>query len=187
MLLFFPCKRLLIKRYNLSIMEVRAEQTEDFETVRQVNLIAFGRENEANLVEQLRSVPSTFSFVAVAAGQVVGHIFFSPVSVEGTCPEPLLILGLAPMAVLPNYQQQGIGSMLVQHSLRECFQLGCRAVVVLGHPTYYPRFGFARASKKSLRCEYDVPDEVFLVLESENGALRGVEGTVKYRSEFMSV
>lgn len=168
-------------------MEVRAEQTKDFETVRQVNLVAFGRENEANLIELLRPVPFTFSFVAVAAEQVVGHIFFSPVSVEGTCPKPLLILGLAPMAVLPNYQRQGIGSMLVQHSLKECFQSGCRTVVVLGHPTYYPRFGFVRASEKGLRCEYNVPDEVFLVLELENGALHGVEGTVKYCSEFMSV
>lgn len=171
---------------SYSIMEVRAEQTDDFETVRQVNIVAFGRENEANLIEQLRSVPFTFSFVAVAAEQVVGHIFFSPVFIEGICPE-LLILGLAPMAVFPNYQRQGIGSMLVQQSLRDCFQLGCRAVVVLGHPTYYPRFGFVRASAKGLRCEYDVPDEVFMVLESENGTLRGVEGTVKYRSEFMSV
>ncbi|MGH2412564.1 MAG: GNAT family N-acetyltransferase, partial [Microcystaceae cyanobacterium] len=109
-------------------MEVRAETPEDVEAVRKVNLAAFGRENEANLVERLREVASTFSFVAVQANQVVGHIFFSPISVEGKCSKNLLILGLAPMAVLPEYQRQGIGSLLIQHSLKECSQSGCTAV-----------------------------------------------------------
>lgn len=168
-------------------MEVRAEQFDDFQAVYQVHLAAFGRENEANLVKILRSVPDTFSFIAAVDEQIVGHIFFSPVSIEGSGRKNILILGLAPIAVLPNYQRQGIGSMLVQHSLKECFISGCHAVVVLGHPTYYPRFGFLRASQKGLRCEYNVPDDAFLVLELENGVLAGVEGVVKYRSEFSSV
>lgn len=169
---------------SIQAMEVRAEKPEDVEAVRKVNIAAFRRENEANLVDRLRKeVASTFSFVAVQAGQVFGHIFFSPVSVEG-CSSNLFILGLAPVAVLPEYQRQGIGSLLIQHGLRKCAQSGCSAVVVLGHSEYYSRFGFVPAKKKGLGCEYGVPDEVFMVLELASGALQGCNGTVKYRSEF---
>jgi putative acetyltransferase len=165
-------------------MEIRSETPQNVEAVRRVNIAAFERENEANLVDRLRFVASTFSWVALEDEQVIGHIFLSPVSIEGNCPENLLILGLAPLAVLPDYQRQGIGSELVKHSLRECAQLGYHAVVVLGHPTYYPRFGFVRAITKGLRCEYTVPDEAFMVLELTSRALKGCQGTVKYRSEF---
>ncbi|MBD2022227.1 N-acetyltransferase [Leptolyngbya sp. FACHB-36] len=165
-------------------MEVRAEKPEDIEAIRKVNVAAFGREGEADLVDRLRGVASTFSFVAVESGQIVGHIFFSPVAIEGKCADNLLILGLAPVAVLPDYQQRGIGSLLIQHSLAECTQLGCQAVVVLGSPKYYLRFGFTPAREKGLRCEYPVPDEAFMVLELKSGALDDCVGTVKYRSEF---
>lgn len=165
-------------------MEVRAEKPEDVEAVRRVNLAAFGRESEADLVEQLRGISSTFSFVAVESEQIVGHIFYSPVEIEGKCADDVFILGLAPVAVLPTYQRQGIGSLLIQHSLEECTRLGFKAVVVLGYPQYYPRFGFIPAKEKGLRCEYTVPNEAFMVLELESGALEGCVGTVKYRSEF---
>ncbi|MCZ0900595.1 N-acetyltransferase, partial [Microcoleus sp. HI-ES] len=111
-------------------------------------------------------------------------IFFSPVVVEGKCSRNLSILGLAPVAVLPNYQRQGIGTLLIREGLKECGRWGFQAVVVLGHPDFYPRFGFIPASRKSLGCEYDVPDEAFMVLELESGALQDSSGTVKYRSEF---
>jgi len=165
-------------------MEVRAEKSEDFSAVRKVNIAAFGRDNEANLVDRLRGVASTLFLIVVQSEQVVGHIFFSPVSVEGKRADNSLILGLAPIAVLPDYQRQGIGSLLIQHSLKECARLGYGALVVLGYPEYYPRFGFIPAKEKRLRCEYAVPDEVFMVLELKNGALDGCVGTVKYRSEF---
>ncbi|MBE9008289.1 N-acetyltransferase [Fortiea sp. LEGE XX443] len=165
-------------------MEIRAEKPEDVTAVRKVNIAAFKRENEADLVDQLRGVASTFSFVAVESEQIVGHIFYSPVEIEGECADNLFILGLAPIAVLPDYQRQGIGSLLIQHSLKECDRLGCKAVVVLGYPEYYPKFGFVPAKEKGLRCEYTVPDEAFMVLELENGALDGCSGTVKYRFEF---
>ncbi len=165
-------------------MEVRAEKPEDIAAIRQVNIAAFGRENEADLVDQLRGVASSFGFVAVKSEQVVGHIFFSPVILAGECSDNLLILGLAPVAVLPDYQRQGIGSLLIESSLKKCDRLGCQAVVVLGHPEYYPRFGFIRATDKGLKCEYPVPDEAFMVLELVEGALTGCTGTVKYRSEF---
>ena len=165
-------------------MEVRAERPEDLAAIRRVNIAAFGRESEANLVDRLRGATSTFSFVAVESAQIVGHILFSSVAIEGECDEHLLILGLAPLAVLPENQRQGIGSSLIQQSLEECARLGCKAVVVLGHPKYYPKFGFVPAKEKGLRCEYAVPDEAFMVLELENGALEKCTGTVKYSSEF---
>ncbi|MEG4091242.1 N-acetyltransferase [Microcoleus sp. Pol12B4] len=165
-------------------MDIRTEKPEDLEAVRKVNVEAFGRENEANLVDRLRGIASTFSFVAVQSDRVVGHIFFSPVVVEGKCSSNLSILGLAPVAVLPGYQRQGIGTLLIREGLKECGRSGFQAVVVLGYPDFYPRFGFIPASRKSLKCEYDVPDEAFMVLELESGALQDCSGTVKYRSEF---
>jgi putative acetyltransferase len=165
-------------------MEVRAEKSEDVVAVRSVHVAAFGRENEADLVDQLRGAASTFSFVAVESGKIVGHVFFSPVEIEGNCTDNLLVLGLAPVAVLPSHQRQGIGSWLIRYSLEACSRLGCKAVVVLGYPEYYPRFGFIPSKEKELRCEYTVPDEVFMVLELERGALEGCSGIVKYRSEF---
>ena len=165
-------------------MDIRTEKPEDLEAVRQVNIAAFERENEANLVDRLRGMESTFSFVAVQSDRIVGHILFSPVVVEGKCSSNLSILGLAPVAVLPEYQRQGVGTLLIQQGLEECRRSGFQAVVVLGDPDFYSRFGFVPASSKSLGCEYDVPDEVFMVLELESGALQDCSGTVKYRSEF---
>jgi putative acetyltransferase len=165
-------------------MEVRAEKSEDVEAIRKLHINAFGRESEANLVEQLRGVASTFSLVAVESHQIIGNIFFSPVEIEGDCDRDLQILGLAPVAVLPHYQRQGIGSLLIQQGLTECDRLNFKAVVVLGSPEYYSRFGFIAAKKKRLECEYKVPDEAFMVLELETNALEGYVGTIKYRSEF---
>ncbi|MEG4531273.1 N-acetyltransferase [Microcoleus sp. D2_18a_D3] len=165
-------------------MDIRTEKPEDVEAVRNINIAAFGRENEANLVDRLRGIASTFAFVAVQSDRIVGHIFFSPVVVEGKCSRNLSILGLAPVAVLPEYQRQGLGTLMIQQGLEECRRSGFQAVVVLGHPDFYPRFGFLPASRKSLKCEYDVPDEAFMVLELESGALQDCSGTVKYRSEF---
>ncbi|MBM0741819.1 N-acetyltransferase [Phormidium sp. CLA17] len=164
-------------------MYIRAEKPDDVSAIYQVNSEAFGRENEASLVNQLRGAASTFSFVAIQSDQIVGHIFFSPVTVRGGSSN-LSILGLAPIAVLPNYQRQGIGSLLIQQSLKACSESGQDAIVVLGDPKYYSRFGFISASTKGLRCEYDVPDEAFMVLELNSGALQDCTGTVQYRSEF---
>ncbi|MBW3586988.1 MAG: N-acetyltransferase [Cyanobacteria bacterium 0813] len=165
-------------------MDIRSEKLEDLEAVRNVNIAAFGRENEANLVDGLRGSASTFSFVAVQSHCIVGHLFFSLVAVEGKCSRNVSILGLAPVAVLPKYQRQGIGTLLIRQGLKECARSGFHAVVVLGHPDFYPRFGFIPASRKGLGCEYDVPDEAFMVLELESGSLQDCSGTVKYRSEF---
>lgn len=166
---------------------VRAETEADQSAVRLVNERAFGQPGEAALVDALRKTAEPqVSLVAEMNGQVVGHIFFSPVVIESEATK-FTALGLAPMAVLPEYQNQGIGSELVRRGLKECQSIRQDVVVVLGHPEYYPRFGFVPASQKGLRCEYPVPDEVFMVAELRDGALAGRGGLVKYRPEFSSV
>ncbi|HYG61865.1 MAG TPA: N-acetyltransferase [Thermoanaerobaculia bacterium] len=170
-------------------MEIRPEQPEDVPAVHQVNSAAFGREEEARLVDLLWEAGAVVaSLVAVDkvgdAGEVVGHILFSPVTLDG-CDRS--IAGLAPMAVLPGRQRDGIGSALVERGLAACRDAGIEAVVVLGHPEYYPRFGFVPASRFGLGCEYPVPDEVFMALELTPGALAGCRGTVRYRPEFSQV
>ena len=169
------------------MITIRAETPNDYAKVWQVNEAAFGRAAEADLVEALRKVAQPYvSLVAVDDGRVVGHVFFSPVNIE-TDGAVVSGFGLAPMAVLPEYQRRGIGSLLVPDGLSECQRLGRDVVVVLGHPQYYPRFGFQKASEKGLRSEYQVPDEVFMVTELRPGALDGVTGLVKYHEAFGAV
>lgn len=172
------------------MITIRAETEKDIHAVRRVNESAFGRPDEAALVDRLRAnAHPHISLVAVKNEQVVGHIFFSPVTIEAedsAAAAAAAILGLAPMAVLPEYQKQGIGSGLVREGFRVCRQIGCDAVVVLGHPEYYPRFGFVPAIHKGLRCEYAVPDEAFMVAELKPDSLSG-GGLVRYRPEFGEV
>lgn len=164
--------------------EVRAETPADRAAVRAVNERAFGRAAEADLVEALREhARPHLSLVAESGGAVVGHIFFSPVTVESAGGETGAF-GLAPMAVLPEFQGRGVGSELVRRGLEECRRLGQEVVFVLGHPEYYPRFGFAPAAARGLRCEYPVPDEAFMLVELREGALGGRTGLVKYHPEF---
>lgn len=166
---------------------IRREQPEDVAMIRHVNEQAFKNAAEADLVDKLRhSQHVTLSLVAVQNDRVVGHILFSPVTIESQ-EKTVQAIGLAPMAVLPELQRQGIGSLLVRAGLEECRQAGHECVVVVGHPEYYPRFGFAPASRYSLTCEYDVPDDVFMAVELRQGALRGCAGLVKYQSEFNEV
>jgi putative acetyltransferase len=164
---------------------IRTEGSGDAIALHSLITAAFARADEANLVERLRAVPESASFVAVKAEpdgeSIVGHVFYSPVEIAGCAAR---VLGLAPLAVRPDSQRQGIGSQLVGQSLDAIAQLGCQAVVVLGAPAYYSRFGFTPASALGLRCEYDVPEEAFMALELTRGALERCQGTVKYRPEF---
>jgi putative acetyltransferase len=124
--------------------------------------------------------------VAVLENKVVGHILFSPVVIE-TSTTDISILALAPMAVRPEFQNQGIGSELVRQGLEECHRLGSRMVVVLGHSSFYPRFGFEPARPKGVSAPFPVPDKSWMVIELEPGALSGVQGTVRYPPAFDDV
>ena len=168
-------------------IQVRQENAGDTAGVRRVNEEAFGRSAEANLVDDLRSAGKVIlSLVATEDDHVVGHILFSPVTIDpGRA--GLKGVGLAPMAVLSEYQGRGVGSLLVRAGLAACREAGYDCVVVLGHPEYYLRFGFIRASDYGLRSEYDVRSEAFMLIELREGALRGVTGTVRYQPEFSQV
>ncbi len=166
------------------LLIIRPETPENKAMIRHVNEEAFGDTGEAGLVEKLRSRQAIIlSLVAIDGDRVIGHILFSPVTVESES-QSFSAVGLGPMAVLPLHQKKGVGSELVRAGLEECRRLGHEIVVVLGHPDYYPRFGFVPASTYGIRCEYDVPNEVFMVLELREGALSGRSGTVKYQPEF---
>lgn len=166
---------------------VRGEMPGDIPAIHRINELAFARPNEAILVDALRRGAGTYlSLVAEQGGQLVGHILFTEVRVESGA-GPWDALGLAPMAVLPENQRQGIGSRLVRSGLEACMRKGHRVVVVLGHPAYYPRFGFVPAVTRGLRCEYPGPDDAFMVAELGPGALGGRTGLVKYRPECAAV
>ncbi len=151
-----------------------------------MNRAAFGTSAEADLVDLLRrKAGKLVSLVAEVDDTVVGHVLFSPVSLSAH--DNLNIMGLGPMAVAPDHQGKGIGSALVREGLEQCKQLGCQAVVVLGHAEYYPRFGFVPAARYAIRSEFDVPEDVFMIAELVAGGLRGASGVVRYDEAFGSV
>ena len=168
------------------MLEIRDEQAGDVPLVHEINALAFQSEAEANLVDVLReNVRPLISLVVVENDRILGHIMFTPVGLGGD--SSLNIMGLAPMAVAPDQQRRGIGSALVKAGLERCRDIGAGAVVVLGHPTYYPRFGFVSASTKDIGCEYDVPDGAFMIIELIVDYLAGAGGTISYHETFAEV
>jgi len=166
------------------LLIIRLETPEDKASIRHVNKEAFGQKEEAGIIEKLRNRGVlTISLVAVQDDRTVGHIAFSPVKVESER-SSFEAIALAPMAVLPAYQRKGIGSQLVRSGIKECQHLGHEIIVVLGHPNYYPRFGFVPAKPKGITCEFEVPDEAWMILELREGALAGRQGTVSFQPEF---
>lgn len=169
------------------MVHIRGETAADIGAVAALNRAAFERAAEADLVDDLRAAGrAALSLVAERDGVLLGHILFSPVSIERAGAD-LRPLGLAPMAVRPDAQRTGIGAALVRAGLAACRAGGSGAVVVLGHAEYYPRFGFVPASRFGLRSEYDVPDDVFLACELTPGALADARGLVRYAPEFAAV
>ena len=168
---------------------IEAEHPEDIDAIYQVNLQAFGRPGEAQVVDRLReNSPVFFSFVARVEGRVVGHLLFTPAQIVQVDDWTITGLGLAPLAVLPEFQRIGIGSALCREGLNRIQPEAYPFVIVLGHPCYYPRFGFEHASRYDIRCAYeDVPDEPFMIKILNPEKMAGVTGVAYYRPEFDSV
>jgi putative acetyltransferase len=168
------------------MIAVRRERPEEGPAIGRVLRAAFGGEGEARLVEALRAHPAflpDLSLVAVEDEEVVGHVLFSRVKViESARARPAL--ALAPLAVRPDRQGRGIGSALVREGLEAARGSGHLAVIVLGHPAYYPRFGFVPAVPLGIRPPFAASPEAFQVLGLRPGALEGLRGLVEYPPPF---
>jgi putative acetyltransferase len=165
------------------MVAIRRERPADAAAVRHVHERAFGRNAEAGLVDALRAAcKAVVSLVAQEDDQVVGHILFSLVTIAGA-PTRVRCVGLAPVSVLPEFQNKGIGSRLVREGLVACRDAGCNVVVVLGRVGYYSRFDFVRASDFGLQNEYGATD-AFMVIELDPGILENAGGLVRFAREF---
>jgi putative acetyltransferase len=169
------------------MVQIRKERSRDILAIHRVNEQAFGGDTEADLVDRLRATGSLIlSLIAIEDHEVVGHIAFSPVRIDSTF-ETKAAAGLGPLGVRPAYQRRGIGSELVRAGLADLRKAGHGLVVVLGHPNFYPRFGFIPAKNHGVRWEHDAPSEAFMVKELITGTLQGVMGIAQFRPEFDNV
>ena len=158
------------------------DDTREHSVIRSIHEAAFGRPDEADLVESLRSEGAVLlSLVAGVEQRVVGHILFSRMSIE-TSNGPVPAAALAPVAVFPDHQRRGIGGQLIRSGLDLLRERGEQIVIVLGHPGYYPRFGFS--SEKAHSLESPFPPEAFMATELSSGALDGIRGKVRYPAAF---
>lgn len=169
---------------GLVMSQIRPEWPEDMAQIRAVNELAFGQPDEANLVDQLRADGDVLtSLVAVGRdGGIEGHILFSPLDLQFDDGTLLQAAALAPVAVHPERQRQGIGKELVQAGIAACKAQGLGAIIVLGHPEYYPRFGFSAALARDLRSPF--PGDAFMAMELIPDMLRGRRGAVRYAKAF---
>ena len=166
-------------------MTIRKEKPSDIPIIYKVNQFAFQQKDESELIHKIRAgsnfVPD-LSLVYEEEGQILGYILFSKIKIKGKT--ETVSLSLAPMAVLPNRQKQGIGSQLLKKGIRIAKTLGFESIIVLGHEAFYPKFGFKRASKWNLKFPVDVPDEAFMAMELKEGSLNDKAGMVVYPKEF---
>jgi putative acetyltransferase len=167
-------------------MIFREEKPEDVAQIRKLNDLAFGETGEGQLVDTLRQREAiVLSMVAEDQSKILGHILFTTVTIRNDeDEEDFTALGIGPMAVLPDYQRKGIGSELMKAAIEKCRELDHEIVVVLGHPEFYPRFGFVTSAPLGIQWQYDAPEEAFMVLELYENALRGRCRVVSYREEF---
>lgn len=168
------------------MVNIRKESINDIEIIGEINNLAFKGEGEAKLIAGIREsenfIPE-LSLLAEKDGEIIGHILFSIVYIE-TLEGEIPTLALAPMAVIPEFQNQGIGSLLVREGLKKCQELGYKHVTVLGHPNFYPKFGFVPSVSKEIHAPFKVPEEVFMVIELEKDSLTKIHGKVKYPPAF---
>jgi len=165
---------------------IRPETAGDYPKIAKVNELAFGQGNESLLIEKLRNTSDfilDLSLVAEYKNDVVGHILFYPVKInDGSVRHTSL--ALAPMCVHPSHQRKGIGSELIREGLKRAKDMGYGSVIIVGHPEYYPKFGFKKASKYGIKAPFDAPDNAFLALELVEGTLRKIKGIVEYPKPF---
>jgi len=167
-------------------IKIRNEQKNDYNQIRKINDLAFGQENEGKMIESLRKTSdynASLSLVAEIKEKIVGHILFYPVKIKNE-KEEYTVLSLAPIAVHPEYQSKGIGSKLVKTGLQIAKENNFDIVIVVGHPKYYPRFGFKPAGNWGIKHPFDVPNDVFLALELKDNALKNCRGKVEYPKEY---
>jgi putative acetyltransferase len=165
-------------------INIRKENPQDVHAIREVNVKAFGQPQEADIVDKLRKTcDGLLSLVAIVNKRPIGHILFSPAEIVGEG-RTLRGMGLAPMAVLPEYQRQGIGSELVKNGIERLSGKGCPFIIVLGHAEYYPRFGFEPAGRYGVKSEWEVPEAVFKILVLDRSAMLDISGVAVYRPEF---
>ena len=168
-------------------MSIRVETKSDIDDIWKINTEAFETKEEATIVNALRNSDVTnISLVYEQNGELGGHILFTTVELIGDTSD-LKLMGLAPMAVIPKLQNKGVGSSLIKAGIQQCINDGYDAIIVLGHPDYYPKFGFVPSVKYGIKSEYDVPDNVFMVLELKKNSLKGKQGVIKYHEEFNCV
>jgi putative acetyltransferase len=168
-------------------MLVREETPADFDAIREINRLAFGGEAEGQLIDRLRADGDVvLSLVAQIDGEVVGHILFSKLQSQ-TKGRAIKAVALAPMAVTPEFQERGIGTALIERGHALLRERGYTVVVVLGHPDYYPRFGFTSAKGQALKSPYSELGEAYMALELVPGALEGVTGTITYADAFAAL
>lgn len=173
------------------MVTIRQEQQNDYSKTEEVVKAAFLNEEfsdktEHELVSRIRKCDAFIPELSIVAvdEEIVGHILLSKIKIEqgATSVESL---ALAPISVARGHQKKGIGGKLIGAALEKAKELGYGSVVVLGHPEYYPKFGFKKASEWNIKAPFEVPDEVFMVIELSENALRGLEGIVQYSSAFV--
>ncbi|HEY9803742.1 MAG TPA: N-acetyltransferase [Leptolyngbyaceae cyanobacterium] len=168
-------------------MNIRCETPADYLAISQVNNLAFGRENEAKLITEIRNsdfyIPE-LSLIAEVDNIVVGHILFS--YIELVTEEKLQVLSLAPIAVHPQFQKQGIGSALIKAGLTKAEDRRESLVIVLGDPQFYSRFGFLPSTTHEIASPFPVPDEFFMVKPLKNYQTK-YRGKVIYPPAFHQV
>ena len=170
-------------------IQIRPENKNDISTISMINDMAFGQEDEGNLIAKLRKKKNfikELSLVACMGNEIIGHILFSKITIKNDT-EEFDSLALAPMSIIPEFQGLGIGSELIKKGLQKATKLGYESVIVLGHENYYPKFKFAPANQFKITCPFQVPDDNFMALELKKGSLDTVFGYVVYPKEFDSL
>ncbi|WP_163103018.1 GNAT family N-acetyltransferase [Peribacillus alkalitolerans] len=170
-------------------MNIRTETPNDYKEVFHLNYLAFeNREDESKLIERIREsedfIPE-LTLVAEDHGEIVGHIMFSNAKIINGH-EETEVIALGPVAVSPDCQKKGIGGLLIKEGLRRSKEMGFRLVFLIGHPTYYPRFGFKPAGHFGFQLkQFQVPEDVFMVYELLDGELERVSGELRYSNTFL--